>query len=211
MRFTRLQTWIDSQYENPRGIVGTYIGEKMVRQHRVEVDWTIEQLHIQPDHRVLDLGCGAGDALARLLQTDDTIHVTGLDRSATIVRSALLRNRTDVQAGRADVVEGDLGTLPFPDAQFDRVFSIHTLYFWEDVPAVLAEIERVLAPGGSFVITYCDGKADVTWDGIVSIVREQFIPAASELGLIDVKEQRGPDSRDYHTVAVTGRKPHDEF
>lgn len=38
MRFPRLQTWIDSQYENPHGIVGTYIGEKMVRQHRVEVD-----------------------------------------------------------------------------------------------------------------------------------------------------------------------------
>ncbi|TCI21620.1 hypothetical protein [Exiguobacterium sp. SL-9] len=111
----RLQTWIDSQYENPRGIVGTYIGEKMVRQHRVEVDWTIEQLHLQPDN-------------------------------------------------------------------------------------------RVLAPGGSFVITYCDGKGDVTWDGIAAIVREQFIPTASALGLTAIVETRGPDSRDYHTVAVTGRK-----
>ncbi|WP_113930955.1 class I SAM-dependent methyltransferase [Bacillus sp. P14.5] len=206
MRFTRLQTWIDSQYENPRGIVGTYIGEKMVRQHRVEVDWTIEQLTIQPNDRILDLGCGAGDAIARLLQAHNHIHVTGLDRSPTIVRSALLRNRPDVQAGRAEIVQGDLGTLPFPDAQFDRVFSIHTLYFWEDVPAVLTEIERILAPGGSFVITYCDGKGDVTWDGITSIVREQFIPAASTLGLTDIVETRGPDSRDYHTVAVMGRK-----
>lgn len=133
--------------------------------------------------------------------------MTGLDRSPTIVRSALRRNRVDVQTGRAEVVQGDLGTFPFPDAQFDRVFSIHTLYFWEDVPAVLAEIDRVLAPGGSFVITYCDGKADVTWDGIASIVREQFIPAASALNLTDLVETRGPDSRDYHTVAVSGRKP----
>ncbi|MEW8967422.1 class I SAM-dependent methyltransferase [Exiguobacterium alkaliphilum] len=203
----RLQTWIDSQYENPRGIVGTYIGEKMVRQHRVEVDWTIEQLQIQPNDRILDVGCGAGDALAQMLRGYNHVHVTGLDRSPTIVRSALRRNRTDVQAGRANVVEGNLGTLPFPDVQFDRVFSIHTLYFWDDVPAVLDEIERVLAPGGLFVITYCDGKGDGTWDGIASIVREQLIPAASALGFIDVQERRGPDSRDYHTVAVTGRKP----
>ncbi|WP_214759671.1 class I SAM-dependent methyltransferase [Exiguobacterium sp. s146] len=207
MRPKRLQTWIDSQYENPRGIVGTYIGEKMVRQHRVEVDWTIEQLQIQPNDRILDLGCGAGDALARLLQKDDTVHVTGLDRSATIVRSALRRNRAAVREQRADVVEGNIGKIPFQDEQFDRVFSIHTLYFWEDVPAVLADIERVLKPGGSFVITYCDGKGDVNWDGIAAIVREQFIPAASALGFIDVHERRGPDSRDYHTVAVTGRKP----
>lgn len=203
----RLQTWIDSQYENPRGIVGTYIGEKMVRQHRVEVDWTIEQIQIQPNDRILDVGCGAGDALAQMLRGYNHVHVTGLDRSPTIVRSALRRNRTDVQAGRANVVEGNLGTLPFPDVQFDRVFSIHTLYFWDDVPAVLDEIERVLAPGGLFVITYCDGKGDGTWDGIASIVREQLIPAASALGFIDVQERRGPDSRDYHTVAVTGRKP----
>lgn len=206
MRGKRLQTWIDSQYENPRGIVGTYIGEKMVRQHRVEVDWTIEQLQIQPNDCILDLGCGAGDALARLLQTDGTVRVTGLDRSPTIVRSALRRNRAAVRGQRAAVVEGNIGTIPFQDEQFDRVFSIHTLYFWEDVPVVLAEIERVLAPGGSFVITYCDGKADVTWDGIASIVREQFIPTASALGLTDIVEVRGPDSRDYHTVAVTGRK-----
>jgi len=206
MRPKRLQTWIDSQYENPRGIVGTYIGEKMVRQHRVEVDWTIEQLQIQPNDRILDLGCGAGDALARLLQKDDTVHVTGLDRSATIVRSALRRNRAAVREQRADVVEGNIGKIPFQDEQFDRVFSIHTLYFWEDVPAVLADIERVLKPGGSFVITYCDGKGDVNWDGIAAIVREQFIPAASALGFIDVHERRGPDSRDYHTVAVTGQK-----
>ncbi|MDL5377798.1 class I SAM-dependent methyltransferase [Exiguobacterium mexicanum] len=207
MRFTRLQTWIDSQYENPRGIVGTYIGEKMVRQHRVEVDWTIEQLLIQPDNRVLDLGCGAGDALAQMLRRYAHVHVTGLDRSPTIVRSALKRNRADVHSGRAEVVEGDLGTLPFPDAQFDRVFSIHTIYFWEDVPAVLAAIDRILKPGGSFVITYCDGKGGVNWDGITAIVREQLIPAASVLGFIDVHERRGPDSRDYHTVAVTGQKP----
>lgn len=206
MRPKRLQTWIDSQYENPRGIVGTYIGEKMVRQHRVEVDWTIEQLQIQPDNHVLDLGCGAGHALAQMLRRYDHVHMTGLDRSSTIVRSASKRNQNALKTGRAAVVQGDLKALPFPDAQFDHVFSIHTLHFWEDVPAVLAEIDRVLAPGGSFVITYCDGKADATWDGIASIVREQFIPAASKLGFIDIKEQRGPDSRDYHTVAVTGRK-----
>lgn len=207
MRFQRLTNWIDSQYENPRGIVGTYIGEKMVRQHRVEVDWTIDQLLIQPNARVLDLGCGAGDAIAQMLHRVDPVHVTGLDRSKTVVRSALRRNRADVKAGRADVVSGDFKALPFSNERFDCIFSIHTLYFWEDVSVVLAEMERVLAPGGSFVITYCDGKGDMTWDGIASIVREQFIPAASALGLIDVVETRGPDSRDYRTVAIIGNKP----
>ncbi|MCC5891185.1 methyltransferase domain-containing protein [Exiguobacterium sp.] len=207
MRPKRLQTWIDSQYENPRGLVGTYIGQKMVRQHRVEVDWTIQQLSLQAKDRVLDLGCGAGDAMARIHLTSAETHVTGLDRSPTIVRSALRRNRVAIGEQRAAVIQGDLGTLPFPDKSFDHVFSIHTLYFWEDVSVVLVEIERVLKPGGSFAITYCDGRGNVTWDGIATLVQEQFIPAAVRLGLTDIVEARGPDSRDYHTVAVTGRKP----
>ncbi|OGX79566.1 methyltransferase type 11 [Exiguobacterium sp. SH31] len=206
MRPKRLQTWVDSQYENPRGIVGTYIGEKMVRQHRVEVDWTIEQLAVQPGDRILDLGCGAGDAIAQMLRSFDEVHVTGLDRSPTIVRSASKRNRAALQAGRAEVVEGDLETLPFPEGSFNHVFSIHTLYFWKDLTKTLSEIERVLKPGGSFVITYCDGKGDVTWDGITTLVREQLIPSAKTLGMTDVSDQRGPDSRDYRTVAVSGRK-----
>ncbi|EPE63534.1 methyltransferase domain protein [Exiguobacterium sp. S17] len=206
MRPKRLQTWIDSQYENPRGIVGTYIGEKMVRQHRVETTWTIEQLPIQSNDRILDLGCGAGDAIATILRSFADARVTGLDRSATIVRSASNRNRTAIQEQRADIVRGDLETFPFPDASFDHVFSIHTLYFWNDVAKTIAEIERVLVPGGSFVITYCDGKSDVTWDGITMLVREQFFPSAKTLGMTDVSDQRGPDSRDYRTVAVSGRK-----
>lgn len=202
-----LLKWIDSQYENPRGPVGKYIGEKMVRQHRVEVEWTIEQLDIQPGTTVLELGCGAGDAMATILQRHPDVHVMGIDRSKTIIDSARQRNQASIHTKRANLIQGDLHQLEVTDASIDHVFSIHTLYFWRDVTTVLSEIERVLKPNGTFVITYCDGKGDVEWNDISEMVRNQFIPAAVSLGFKDVSVQRGPDSRDYHTVAVTGWKP----
>lgn len=202
-----LLKWIDSQYENPRGPVGKYIGEKMVRQHRVEVEWTIEQLDIQPGTTILELGCGAGDAMATILQRHPDVHIMGLDRSKTILDSARQRNHASMQTKRAKLIQGDLHQFEMMDASVNHVFSVHTLYFWRDVTTVLSEIERVLKPNGTFVITYCDGKGDVEWNDISDMIRNQFIPAAVSLGFKDISVQRGPDSRDYHTVAVTGCKP----
>ncbi|MCA0981290.1 class I SAM-dependent methyltransferase [Exiguobacterium aestuarii] len=202
------KNWVDSQYENPRGPVGKYIGEKMVRQHRIEVEWTIEQLQMYPNATVLELGCGAGDAMATILQKQEDVNVVGLDRSKTLIASAKKRNATSIQTRRARLMEGDFHQLAMTDASIDHVFSIHTLYFWEDVTTVLSEIERVLKPNGTFLITYCDGKGDVQWDGIADRIQKEFIPEATKFGFQDVSVRRGPDSRDYRTVAVMGRKPH---
>ncbi|WP_214742069.1 class I SAM-dependent methyltransferase [Exiguobacterium sp. s48] len=200
------KNWVDSQYENPRGPVGKYIGEKMVRQHRIEVEWTIEQLQIHPNATVLELGCGAGDAMATIRHKRDDVSVIGLDRSKTIIHSARKRNEASIQTGRAYFIQGDLHQLEVVDASVNHVFSIHTLYFWEEITTVLSEIERVLKPNGTFVITYCDGKGDVEWTTISDMVQDRFIPEAINLGFEDVSVQRGPNSRDYHTVAVKGRK-----
>ncbi|MGE6490368.1 class I SAM-dependent methyltransferase [Exiguobacterium sp. NPDC077395] len=202
------KNWVDSQYENPRGPVGKYIGEKMVRQHRIEVEWTIEQLQMHPNATVLELGCGAGDALSTILQKREDVNVIGLDRSKTLIVSAKKRNAASIQTGRARLMEGDFHQLAMIDASIDHVFSIHTLYFWEDVTTVLSEIERVLKPNGTFVITYCDGKGDVQWDGIADRIQKEFIPEATKFGFQDVSVRRGPDSRDYRTVALMGCKPH---
>ncbi|MDA5560883.1 class I SAM-dependent methyltransferase [Exiguobacterium sp. MMG028] len=200
------KNWVDSQYENPRGPVGKYIGEKMVRQHRIEVEWTIEQLHMHANATVLELGCGAGDALSTILQKREDVNVIGLDRSKTLIASAKKRNAVSIQRRRARLMEGDFHQLAMTDASIDHVFSIHTLYFWEDVTTILSEIERVLKPNGTFIITYCDGKGDVQWDGIAKMIHEEFIPKATNLGFQGVSIRRGPDSRDYRTVAVIGRK-----
>lgn len=198
--------WIDSQYERPRGIIGTYIGEKMVRQHRIEVAWTLDQLSVQPSSTILELGCGAGDALASSLRKWPDAQVIGLDRSPTMVASAKKRNNRALQAKRVNVLQGEFQSIPLPNASVGCIFSVHTLYFWQDIGLVLAEIDRVLKPGGTFVITYCDGKGDIHWDGIETSVHDQFIPSVQKMGYHDVSIERGPDSRDYHTAAITGRK-----
>lgn len=86
----------------------------------------------------LDLGCGTGLYTAILAATGRT--VVGLDCSADQLRLARGRTRALVQA--------DAAALPFADAAFSAVAAVWVFTDIDDVPAVLAEATRVLAPGG---------------------------------------------------------------
>ncbi|WP_416968204.1 class I SAM-dependent methyltransferase [Streptomyces sp. 4F14] len=105
---------------------------------------------IRPGERVLDIGCGTGRFTVPM--TERGAQVTGLDLSHAML---------DVAAGKlsergltADLREGDMTHMPFPDGSFDTVTSMLALMHLplEDRPAVFAEVHRVLRPGGRMLL-----------------------------------------------------------
>ncbi|WP_394173462.1 class I SAM-dependent methyltransferase [Guptibacillus hwajinpoensis] len=203
---TRARSMIDGQYGNPKGWLGSFIGEKMVRQHRIETVWTIKQLHLQKDENVLEIGCGAGYAMKLLLSTLNVDKVIGLDLSKTLIQSATIRNKKEIKNERAQVVFGNVHNLPFKDNKFSKVVSIHSIYFWDDLALAVAEIHRVLTPDGSVVITLCNGKKGEMWEGINTMIHYKLIPLMEEANFQEVKLVTGPLSRQYQTVSVSGKK-----
>lgn len=202
----RIKSFIDGQYKTPKGLIGAYIGEKMVRQHKPETLWTIELLNIQPGDHVLELGCGSGYALKLITEKNVAEKVVGLDLSPAVIRSAAMRNKKALKDEKAELVHGNVKSLPFEDGQFDKVFSIHTIYFWDDLTAAVSEIFRVLKPGGACVITLSNGKNEEKWEGIDNMVANQFIPLMKGNGFLEVALVKGPNSRQFHTVAVSAKK-----
>lgn len=202
----RIKAYIDSQYGMPTGAFGSYIGEKMVRQHQPETYWTIELLKLNKEEKILELGCGAGYAIKMLLEHDSVKHITGLDLSHTILKSARLRNRHETNKGRARLVQGNVNQLPFDNQQFTRVFSIQSIYFWDKIDETLSDIYRVLKADGKVVLTLSNGKAGVMWNGINEMVEEKVLPHMKKIGFKNIKLVKGPDSRQYHTIAIIGDK-----
>ncbi|MFD5096550.1 class I SAM-dependent methyltransferase [Amycolatopsis thailandensis] len=96
--------------------------------------------------RILDAGCGAGPITEGL--RDRGAIVTGFDSSAKMIELARKRLGAD-----ADLRVADMGKpLPFPDGAFDDVISALVLHYLEDWTAPLAEIRRVLKPGGRLIL-----------------------------------------------------------
>src|SRR3954470_4882020 len=94
--------------------------------------------------RVLDVGCGTGVFLR--LCADRGAAVAGLDASAALLGQALLR------VPEADLVLGDLQSLPYDDDAFDLVTGFTSFFFADDMVAALREARRVARPGAPVVI-----------------------------------------------------------
>ncbi|GAC1354377.1 MAG: class I SAM-dependent methyltransferase [Ktedonobacteraceae bacterium] len=148
-----VDTFIDGQYRRPSGIVGRIIGNRMAQQHEPENNWTVSLLSIQLSDTILEIGFGSGTTIQRLATSAAEGHVAGVDFSRTMVRVAQKQNAKAIRAGRVELKYGDVINLPFDDSSFDKILSIHSLYFWPDPVKAFAEVIRVLKPGGMSVLT----------------------------------------------------------
>jgi demethylmenaquinone methyltransferase/2-methoxy-6-polyprenyl-1,4-benzoquinol methylase len=105
----------------------------------------IARAGIRPGDHVLDLACGTGDLAFRAAARGAT--VTGLDLTVTMIEHARVRARTE-SATPVRWLAGDMTHLPLPDASCDVVTTGYGLRNVPDLTAALAEIHRVLRPGG---------------------------------------------------------------
>ena len=109
-----------------------------------------DALQLGPDDSLLELGCGAGGFLAG--QADRVQRVAGIDLSDIQVGLARQRLGEQIAAGTAQIVHGDAAALPWPDASFTVVTCMSVFEAFPDPPAVVAEVFRVLRPGGRAVL-----------------------------------------------------------
>lgn len=101
----------------------------------------IELLLERAPDRVLEVGCGRGDVAERIAAHG--VELTALDSSERMVELTRARG--------VDAVVGDAAALPFGDGEFDAVLAAWMLYHLPDLDAGLAELRRVLRPGGRLV------------------------------------------------------------
>lgn len=117
--------------------------------------WERHALQLQEGERLLDVGCGPGDAaLALAADVGATGHLVGVDSSASMLTVARERAGTAKCSVRFSV--GDALSLDEPDASFDVARSERTLQWVTDPEAAVAELARVLRPGGRMALTDTD-------------------------------------------------------
>lgn len=141
------------QLGRPSGLGGRIIGRLMTSSNASAHDLILECAAVEANDRVLEIGFGGGALAEKALATAAGVTVRGVDPSEVMVKIA--RDRLDgaIREGSAELELGDVSSLPYADENFEKALSVHSIYFWEDPVASLAEVQRVLVPGGLFIVT----------------------------------------------------------
>jgi SAM-dependent methyltransferase len=129
------------------GRLGSWVNAYLDRPLHAAIAGLVD---LQPDDDLLDVACGAGYFL-----TESASHVgrvAGLDLSEPKIYLAGRRLAGRIAAGSAEIKQGDAGALPWEDARFSAVTCSDAFPFFPDPERALAEMCRVLRPGGRAVI-----------------------------------------------------------
>lgn len=123
-----------------------------------------------PGERVAEIGCGTGNLSFALAARTNVAAIEAIDYDAQFVEAARTRN-TDP---RIRFQQGDACALPYATDQFDRALSMLVLHFVADADRALAEMKRVVRPGGAAAATVWDNYGGMPsqrmfWDSFAAI------------------------------------------
>uniref|UniRef100_A0A0R3RR13 Methyltransf_11 domain-containing protein n=1 Tax=Elaeophora elaphi TaxID=1147741 RepID=A0A0R3RR13_9BILA len=167
----------------------------------------VEALNISPNDEVLELGTGFGDGVLcsykHIREGKGTIY--NVDRWTSLFEA--VRGRFPKSALEDKRIVSDAKFLPFNNEFFDKVFHVHSPYFWApDLPATLTEIIRVLKPGGIFLCGMHLKKLELLEKGKL-IRRRQFDPTRyifelEPAGFADIRMEyvKGKTNKEYQLI-----------
>lgn len=191
---------------HPKGRMGRAMLKFMNLCHAPLTNWGLSLLDIQEGRTMLDIGCGGGATLRRLLKRSKGGMVYGIDISEESVAKARKVNAA-VLNKQVFVTQGSAEKLPYEDWKFDLVTAVETIYFWPNLPQCLQEVRRVLKPGGRFAVMVEVADENSKWvtlvEGMKAYSPEQLKNLLADAGFVEIEVHRKKPS--YATVI--GLKP----
>src|SRR5437764_4497332 len=154
----------------------------------------VSRLTAPPGAHVLDVATGTGLVASELLRRG--YRVTGVDQSAGMLATAHERLGADVELREARAEE-----LPFADATFDALTFTYLLRYVDDPAATLAELARVVRPGGTIAMLEFGLPPVALWRGLWELWVRIGLPGAGRVispGWADVGDFLGPSIRDFY-------------
>ena len=140
------------QAARPWGSIGRAFGWMMLRVNGPMNARAVAALEMQQGETVLEIGCGAGDAVARLVRDGEARRIIAVDHAPDMVAAARKLNQAAMRDGLVDIRECPVSEMPFRDGSFDAVLAVNSIQFWPHLRLDLKEVLRVLKPGGRLVV-----------------------------------------------------------
>lgn len=146
-----------SQLSKPSGIIGIFSAILMNISNRNLYKCVSDNLKPTFSDTILEIGFGNG-RLIKLAAQHKCKKICGIDISPDMIAVAKVTNKHYILKNKVELKFGDIKRIPFPNNSFNIIYTVNTLYFWEDINNSLLEINRVLVGDGIFINAYFSSK-----------------------------------------------------
>ncbi len=178
----------------PEGIGGKIMVHMMNTGHSSMAEWGFAHIKIQSEDVCLDIGCGGGANIRKLLEKSPYGRVVGIDYSEISVEKSRKINKAGIESKRCEILQGDVMKLPFRDKTFDVITAFETIYFWPDISEAFKKVYKILKIGGTFMIcneSNGENPKDEKWTKIIQGMKiynsEQIEKSLKDAGFRGVK------------------------
>jgi len=187
----------------------------MEREHGKNVLKFLNSVSFDKPFSFLDVGCGNGWVVRKIIQLENCKKAVGIDKSKNMIKNAKTKTTSD----KEEYIQTDIESWKYA-GKFDYIFSMEAIYYSKSMEKALAKIYRLLKNGGEFFCGtdfYTDNKATSRWSKAMELPmhllskgewRKLFNEAGFQTKTRQVKDPKSPKKwkRDFGTLFVMGKK-----
>ena len=125
------------------------MGRSEIRFH-----WASSLVQVQPDSRILEIGCGAGLLIEKMAEHVESGKITGIDKSSIQIKKAAQRNLVSIEQGKVQLIQTDFSKYNGPENVFDRVVAFNLNIFLRHTSEALQKVRSLISSTGQFMLFY---------------------------------------------------------
>ncbi|HEY1047911.1 MAG TPA: class I SAM-dependent methyltransferase [Bacteroidia bacterium] len=143
---------VAAQLRKPHGEMADEIGKRMNESNAAMNRLLIKNIELKPGIEILEIGMGNGRFVSELFQKQTDIHYTGIDYSSEMVNAA--KNENLHLGNKVSFLNLPIESLSSSETLYDIIFTVNTIYFWDEPNKTLAGIRSLLNPNGKLLIAF---------------------------------------------------------
>ena len=143
--------YVGGNFGNPNGIAGKISTKLMNIMNQRQYKAILDNINLEHNDILLDIGFGNGYLINKLFKENIPIKIYGIEISNDMINNASKKYKKIIGNGYLKLYSENIVNTSFENEQFNKLYTVNTIYFWNDLEKCFFEIKRILKPNGIFL------------------------------------------------------------
>ncbi len=143
--------FVGGNFGNPNGFAGKISTKIMNIINKRQYKAILDNINLEQNDILLDIGFGNGYFINKLFKKNIPINIYGIEISNDMIKNVSKKYNKYIENGLLKLSLENIVSTSFENATFNKIYTINTIYFWNELEKCFSEIKRILKPKGIFL------------------------------------------------------------